>query len=166
MSSEQPDAGRKHLYELVKDFKYAMLVTHSAGGGIHARPMEIAELRADADVYLVTNIHSPKIEEIERNPDVTLTFQSSGGFAAVNGRATVVRDQALIDRLWTEAWKLWFPTGKTDPAIAMIRFDAREGEYWDKAGAEGLKYMFEAVKAYVKGETPKNDEEQHGKVSL
>ncbi len=84
----------------------------------------------------------------------------------MSGTATVVRDQALIDRLWSEAWKLWFPAGKTDPAIAMIKFEAREGEYWDKAGAEALKYVFEAIKAYAKGEKPKSDEKQHGKVAL
>ncbi|MGH6609319.1 MAG: pyridoxamine 5'-phosphate oxidase family protein [Burkholderiaceae bacterium] len=156
----------EHLYDLLKDFDTAMLVTRSTEGHMHARPMAVAELRADADAYFVTGIDSPKVEEIQANPDVTLVFQSSNQFASVCGRASVVRDPALIDRLWKEAWKVWFPKGKTDPSIALLKFDAQHGEYWDNAGAQGLKYAFEAAKAYVKGETPKEDQKQHAKVEL
>ncbi|MDQ3261454.1 MAG: pyridoxamine 5'-phosphate oxidase family protein [Pseudomonadota bacterium] len=157
---------REHLYDLLKDFDTAMLVTRSADGQMRARPMAVAELHADADAYFVAGIDSPKVTEIEANPIVTLTFQSPNQFASVSGQAAVVRDQALVDRLWSEAWKVWFPKGKTDPAISLIKFNAHAGEYWNNAGAQGLKYVFEAAKAYVKGETPKPDEKQHGKVDL
>ena len=133
---------------------------------MHARPMAVAELRPDADAYFVTSIDSPKVEEIEASPDVTLTFQSSNQFASVCGRVRIVRDPALIDRLWKEAWKVWFPKGKTDPNISLLQFNAQHGEYWDNAGTQGLKYAFEAAKAYVKGETPRSDAKQHAKVEL
>ena len=45
----------EHLYDLVKDFDTAMLVTKDAGGKLHARPMSVAELRADADAYFATS---------------------------------------------------------------------------------------------------------------
>lgn len=157
---------REHLYDLLKDFDTAMLVTRSPDGHMHSRPMAVAELRADADAYFVTSIESPKIAEITANPNVTLTFQSSNQFASVSGRANVVRDQALVDRLWKEAWKVWFPKGKTDPSISMLKFSAEDGEYWDNAGAQGLKYVFKAAKAYVKGERPTDDQKQHAKVDL
>ncbi len=67
---------QKHLYDLLKDFDTAMLVTQSADGHMHSRPMAIAELRADSDAYFVTSIDSPKVDEIKANPSVTLTFQS------------------------------------------------------------------------------------------
>ncbi len=37
---------QQHLYDLLKDFDTAMLVTQSADGHMHSRPMAIAELRA------------------------------------------------------------------------------------------------------------------------
>lgn len=129
--------------------------------------MAIAELRADSDAYFVTSIDSPKVAEIKANPSVTLTFQSSNQYASLSGRATIVRDQALVDRLYKEDWKIWFPQGKTDPSISMLKFNAQHGEYWDNAGAQGLKFVFEAAKAYVKGERPKEDDQkQHAKVDL
>ena len=158
---------QENLYDLLKDFDTAMLVTQSADGHMHSRPMAIAELRPDSDTYLVTSIDSPKVAEIQANPGVTLTFQSSNQYASLSGEATIVRDRALIDRLYKEDWKIWFPQGRTDPSIALLRLNAQHGEYWDNAGAEGLKYVFEAAKAYVKGERPKeDDEQQHAKVTL
>jgi len=44
--------------------------------------------------------------------------------------------------------------------------EAREGEYWDNAGTQGVKYVLEAVKAYAKGETPNVDAKQNAKVGL
>ena len=129
--------------------------------------MAIAELRADADAYFVTSTNSPKVAEVQANPSVTLTFQSANQYASLSGRATIVRDRALIDRLYKEDWKIWFPQGRTDPSIALLKFNAQHGEYWDNAGVQGLKFVFEAAKAYVKGERPKEDDQkQHAKVDL
>ena len=157
---------QKHLYDLLKDFDTAMLVTRSADGHMHSRPMAIAELRPGSDAYFVTGSDSPKAAEIKANPSVTLTFQSSNQYASLSGQATITRDQALIDRLYKEDWKIWFPGGKNDPSISMLKFSAQHGEYWDNAGAQGLKFVFEAAKAYIKGETPKEDRKQHAKVEL
>jgi general stress protein 26 len=156
---------KQHLFDVLKGFDTAMLVTHS-GNGLHVRPMAIAELRPDADMYFSTSLQSPKIAEIDANPAVIVTFQSRDQFASVYGSAYVVRDRALIEKLWSEAWRIWFPGGKDDPLLCLIRVEAREGEYWDNAGTQGVKYVLEAVKAYVKGETPNVDAKQNAKVGL
>jgi general stress protein 26 len=153
-----------HLYELLKDFDTAMLITRAGDGHLHARPMAIAELRADADAYFVTNIESPKIAEIDADADVLLTFHSARQYAAVYGRVNIVQDRQLIERLWMEAWKVWFPRGKADPSIALLRFDAERGEFWDNAGTGGIQYAFAVARAYVRGETPQTDPERHGRV--
>jgi len=107
-----------------------------------------------------------KIAEIDANPAVSVTFQSRAQFASVHGNAYIVRDRALIEKLWSEAWRIWFPGGKDDPSLCLIRVEAREGEYWDNAGTQGVKYVLEAVKAYAKGETPNVDAKQNAKVGL
>jgi general stress protein 26 len=158
---------REHLYALLKDFDTAMLITFGSDNVIHARPMAVAELLSDGTAWFVTAINSPKADQIQEDSAVTLTFQSSKQFVSLHGTATVVQDQALIDRLWKEMWKVQFPQGKTDPNIAMIQFTAKEGEYWDSAGMEGLKYAFGAAKAYVTGKAmPDNDKALHAKVAM
>jgi general stress protein 26 len=157
---------QKRLYDVIKDFDNAMLVTTATSGRDHVRPMHIAEIREDGDIFFATSMDSPKITEISVNPEVVVTFQGNRQFAAVYGRAELVRDRNLINHLWSEAWKVWFPDGKSDPTLCLIRVDGREGEYWDNAGVQGIKYAFEAAKAYMRGRSPKQDEKQTGKVHI
>ncbi len=161
-------SSQKHenLYDLISDFRTAMLVTNTGTNAMRARPMAVVDLRRDADALFMTSLDSPKIDEIEHDHNVLLTFQSSSQFASVRGIAHVDRDKKLIKQHWKESWKVWFPKGVDDPSLALISFDAKEGEYWDNAGVQGVRYAFEAVKAYMQGETPKTDEKQHGKVAL
>lgn len=156
----------ENLYDLVKDFSIAMLTTRSPDGALRARPMAVAELKRDADAYFATSISSPKIDEIAADPNVSVSFQSSAQFASISGTATVVRDRALIDRLWKESWRVWFPGGKDDPNLCLLRIEAKEAEYWDNSGAQGLKYLFKGLAAVLQGKTPDADENQHAKVRL
>lgn len=157
---------RKHLYELTKDFKTAMLVTREPNGDIHARPMAVAEMNPDADAYFSTSIESPKIAEIEADPRVLITFQGRNEFATIEGTATVVRDRALVDRLWAEDWRLWFPEGKDDPTLCLLRVSAERGEYWDTSGVQGVRFLFEGMKAIFQGRQPVKDAAQNAKVAL
>lgn len=157
---------RENMHEILKKFDTAMMIVRASDGPVHGRPMAIALLQANAEIFFVTSIHSPKVAAIEADPSISLTFQSSSQFATLSGRAMIVHDKAMIDDLWKEAWKLWFPEGKDDPSICLIHFSPKDGEYWNNAGAQGLKYAFEAIKAYVKGTTPESDQAQHAKVDL
>lgn len=157
---------QEQLYDVLKEFDHAMLVTRSLDGDMHARPMAVAELEPDADAFFVTSIESPKVVELQANPQATLTFQAPKRFATLRGTVEVLRDRTLLDRLWKEAWKVWFPKGKDDPSISVLKFKADYGELWDNAGAEGIKYAFQAAKAYVKGERMKPEGEQHERFDL
>ena len=143
-----------------------MLVSRTRDGSFHVRPMAVAEIKSDGDTIFATNIESPKIAEIENDSNVLLTFQDGSKFASIVGRARVLRDQAEIDRLWSETWRVWFPKGRTDPALCLLTIDAHAGEYWDNEGLKGLKYVLESIKAVATGTTPQNDTNQHAKVSL
>jgi general stress protein 26 len=156
----------KHLYELIKDFRTAMVVTHAQDGSCHARPMAVAEIKPGADAHFATTIDSPKIAEIEADSRILITFQSSSEFATLEGTATIVRDRILIDRLWSEAWRVWYPKGKDDPSLRLLKVSVEQGEYWDGSGIEGIKYMFEGMKAIFQGRRPEMDSSQHSKVKL
>lgn len=164
MSDANP---QKHLYDLLKDFSTAMLVSNDQAGRMHARPMAIADLKPDADAYFATSIQSPKVAEIQNFPEVLISFQSASQFASVRGTATIVKDRVIIDQLWSEAWRAWFPGGKDDPNLVLIKVDAKEGEFWDNSGLHGLSYAFEGLKAVVTGTKPDADKTgAHGKIRL
>lgn len=87
-------------------------------------------------------------------------------YVALSGIARIVKDQSKIDEMWNAAWKVWFPNGKDDSSIALIRVAVHDAEFWDVAGTRGIRYVFEAAKALVTGEPPDIVEGQHGRVEI
>jgi general stress protein 26 len=165
--SAMENGSREKLFELLHSFRTAMLVTIAKGGAIRARPMALQKVAQNGDLWFMTDVTSSIIQEVGAQPRVTATFQRDNAFVAIEGRAAVSRDQAKIDELWTEHAKVYFPKGKEDPDIVLVRLIAEQGEYWDNEGLQGIKHAFEAVKAYVSGaRCEAEDEEQHAAVQL
>lgn len=159
-------SSKHQLHELLEGFDTAMLITHVANGSINARPMGVAEISKSGELYFVTSAPSAKVKKIQNDSDVTLIFQKSRTFVSLNGTAVIVKDPALVERLWSEAWKVWFPEGKTDRSIRSLKISPVNAEYWDNSGMQGISYVFEAAKAYLSGKTPDVSDKQHGKIAL
>ena len=151
---------RDRLKKLVGAFDTAMLVTRTADGGMRARPLAIADKRDHGVLYFATAAETSKVEELRGDPHVNVTMQDGGRFVSLSGAARVVRDRALVEGLWSESWKVWFPQGKDDPTLRIIIVEPTEASYWDASGLRGLKYFFEAAKAYVNGTRPASDDDQ------
>lgn len=52
-------------------------------------------------------------------------------FACLDGEVTQANDPAQIDKLWNNQVEAWFPGGKTDPNLALLRFDIDSAELWE-----------------------------------
>jgi general stress protein 26 len=157
----------QRIHELLQGFNTAMLVTHG-GDFAHARPMGIATVEPNCDVWFFTQRGSPKVHEIQNDDNVLIVCQDPRGrYVTLSGRAELVADRAKAQQLWSDSFQTWFPDGVADPALLLICVHAEEAEYWDDTGAEALRYYFEAVKARVQGEKPQTNEgEEHAKVAL
>lgn len=107
---------------------------------------------------------SPKSDEIRSDDRVSATFQSPSSFVALSGRAALIRDRKKIEELWQTSWKAWFPNGKDDPNLALIRVTVTDAELWDTAGAKGIHYAFEVAKSVVTGDTPEITAGQHARL--
>lgn len=166
MDTKTDENPRAHLLELLKDFGTAMLVTRSPDGRMHGRPMDIAEITDAGEVWFCSGLDSGKIAEIAADPEVAVAIQGKTKWLSLTGRARVSNDPQRIARLWKEDWKLWFPDGPSDPNLCLLAVDPSEGEWWDDSGKRGLKFAFQAVKAYVKGEAMPDENERNARVQL
>lgn len=153
---------------LLRGYDTAVLITHGRETGFRARPMMIAHVDDNADLWFITSEDSAKIHEIESNTRVHVICQNgSSSCLSVSGRASLSRERIKIRDLWKPTFRVWFPQGEADPNIVLIHVMGEQGEFWDNSGTEGLTYMYEAVKAVITGTTPKIREgEQHGHVNL
>lgn len=157
------------LRELLQDFDSAMLVTRNAAGQLRSRPMAVADIGPGGAMWFVTERHSGKMEEIARDDHVNVAMQGRMKFVSISGRATPVDDHAKVAELWNESWRTWFPEGKDDPGLILLKVDGETGEYWDNSGAGGVKYLIEAGKAYLSGakvQEVETDPKVHAKVEL
>jgi general stress protein 26 len=156
------------LKELLDEFGVAMLTTRTADGQMRARPMAVAEVEPGGTLWFLTDRHSGKVSELEQDGQVVVTMQSRSRFVSVSGTARAVEDRARVARLWKLEWQVWFPGGKDDPNLVLLRVDGRAGEYWDNSGTSGVRYLFEAGKALLTGTRPDVDRDPHvhGEVSL
>jgi general stress protein 26 len=121
--------------------------------------------------WFIASRESPKLGEIGTDDHVQIICQDKDTFLSIGGVATIVEDRKKIDELWDERFHAWFPRGKDDPNVVLISVSPIEGEYWDTKGLKGVRYAFEAVKAFIKnvrGKTaqPHITQEQHGKADL
>src|SRR5687768_10624530 len=163
----QSSESREHFFELLKEFDTATLVTRGEAETLHGRPLSVAGREADGTLWFLTSAQSPKVTEISADARALVVMQTSSRFVVAQGTADVVNDRAKVKELWSEVQRIWFE-GKDDPDIVLVRFTPAEAEFWDNAGAQGIRFAFEALKAVVKGEplSDRGDPKAHGKVSL
>ena len=155
------------FYELLKDFDTAVLLTHGPESHCRARPMVIAEVDVNCDLWFITSEDSAKVHEIERDTRVHVVCQNGRtSCISIAGRASLSQDRSRIQQLWKPSYRVWFPQGPED-AIVLIHVIGEHGEYWDNTGANSLIYLYRAIKAVVTRSTPEVTEgTQHGHVNL
>lgn len=152
------------LGELIKDVEIAMLTTYD-DGALRSRPMQTQEAEFDGDLWFFTSRETHKIEEIERDNRVNVSYAAPdrNTYVSVSGTASVVNDRAKIEELWNPALKAWFPKGKDDPNIILLKIAVEQAEYWDSSSSAIVK-IAGFVKALVTG--TRADGGDHDKVNL
>ena len=121
------------LAAMIKGIDIGMLTTIAEDGTLHSRPMRAQDVEFDGDLWFMTKADSGKVHEIEVNPQVSVSFArpNTQDYVAVSGRAELVRDRARIDEFWNPIYISFFPDGKDDPDLALIKVSAEQAEYWD-----------------------------------
>lgn len=127
----------KKLRKLIKGARIAMFTTVAADGRLHSRPMASLKGGFDGDVWFVTRATAPKTEEIRENQHVNVAYANGDGdrFVSISGLASLVRDPAKVAELWSRRLRTWFPDGKKDPDLALIRVRIDRAEVWDAESA-------------------------------
>lgn len=152
---------RERLREIVSDIRIAMITTEGTDGAMHSRPMYLQEVEPSGDLWFATSVDSPLAEQVRDDGRVIATFAKPSDhlFAVIRGTASLQRNQAKIEELWTPAMQAWFPDGPHDPSIALVRIRGEHGDYWDAPGkpARLVKY----VAAIFTGSRPDGGDRQH-----
>ena len=161
----KPKDDLARLHEILASFDDAILMTKRTDGTdhLHGRPMRIQAVEEDHSVWFFTSVDSSTVHETMLDTEAYVIGQGDRKHAVVRGLATMTKDRARIDKYWNKEVEAWFPEGKNDPNLCLVKFTPREGEWWDNSGVRGVQYVLSATKAVLTGTTPKPSRDDHGK---
>lgn len=130
--ADREEAIRK-LAELIGKIRIAMLTTVTEQGTLWSRPITTQKALFDGDLWFITRLESPKVQEMRQNRQVSLSYvmPQENVYVSVSGTAQLVSDPAKIQELWDPSYQRWFPGGLTDPHFALIRVSVEQAEYWE-----------------------------------
>ncbi|MFW2851599.1 pyridoxamine 5'-phosphate oxidase family protein [Sphingomonas sp. TX0543] len=154
MTDTQNDA-KKLKSDLWKKLSESpFLMVGQADGSTHSEPLtaQLDEDQVDTLFFFIG-----RDNRVADGGALMLQFVSKGHdfFACLHGNARVDNDRAQIDKLWNKQVEAWFPGGKDDANLALLRVDIDNAELWetDLSIAGKVKMLF--------GGTIRSDEEGH-----
>ena len=155
-ANTDPKKLKADLWKKMADSPFVMV--GKADGSSHSEPLtaQLDEDQVDTLFFFIG-----KDNRVAGGGKVMLQYVSKGHdfFACLDGNARVDNDRAQIDKLWNNQVEAWFPGGKEDPNLALLRVDIDSAELWETDMSIGgrLKMLF--------GGTIRSDESgSHAKV--
>ena len=165
-TKEQRNPQLEKVQELIEDIKIGMMTTVDDDSNLVSRPMAIMQVDEEGSLWFFTKKGTPKTDQITNNQHrVNISFAdvADASYVSVSGRGEEIYDRAKIDELWSPVAKPWFPDGKDDPALILLKVYPEMAEYWDSTSSRMVR-LFEMARAIITGDTYKEGENQ--KVTL
>ncbi|GAA0964266.1 pyridoxamine 5'-phosphate oxidase family protein [Frigoribacterium faeni] len=141
--------------EVLDKGRIGILTTQGSNKHLVSRPLAIVDREFDGKVYFFTPDPSPKVDDVKAHPQVNVAVETGKGYLSLSGEASIVKDAALIDELWTAAAEAWFDKGREDPTVALLQVEVETAEYWVSNEPKALT-LLKYAKAAVTGGHPEN----------
>jgi general stress protein 26 len=93
----------------------------------------------------------------------TATFESKDHdiFARISGTLAVEPSRARLEKQWNSVIEAWFPAGKDDPELLMLRLDLNRAEIWNS----DLGFV-DNVKMLLGFDTREDAKKEHAETAL
>ena len=123
----------RELAQLVQKVETCMLTSIDQDGFLVSRPLQTLALNRAGELVFFTSAKSAKVAQLTEDRHVNLAYVDSDNrrYLSVRGRARMDRDSDTIDTLWSMEQKVFFPAGKNDPELMVLRVKVHDAMYWD-----------------------------------
>ncbi len=121
------------VHEIISGMDIAMLTTvdaTSAHGRLTSRPLSTQRAEEDGDVLFLVRDASPVVRDVEANPQVNVAYSSAKAWVSLAGTASVVRDRALVEQLWSKGASAFMEGGPENPDNVVLKVSGDTAEYW------------------------------------
>lgn len=112
----------KESKDLMKQAYFATLITLDENNQPRARILETFEPDNEFVIWMGTNPHSRKVQQIQNNSTATLHYFDKAlmGYVSLMGKAYMVNNDSLKAIKWKDGWERFYPDRKKD--YILIKF--------------------------------------------
>jgi general stress protein 26 len=141
-----PGEAENAFWKSLKDSNTGLLGLDQPG--YHAQPMTAFREAETGTIWFFTRAET----DLARDAGIASAMFHYGSkdqkvWACIHGELSVHgHDREIIDRHWNPILAAWYPDGKDDPHLTILRFDADDGRVWVSDGGL-VKFAFEIAKA-------------------
>ena len=101
----------------------------------HGNPQIKAMIKAKNEglrvFWFCSNTSSKRVDQLKRDGNACLYFHNdSWEGVMLNGRAEVTYDDDIRKSFWQDDMTVYYPLGPLDPDFALIKFTAKNGNYY------------------------------------
>lgn len=142
------------FWKALKDSNTGMLGLDQPG--YHAQPMTAFREEETGTIWFFSRDDTDLARDAAL-PDQSAMFtygsKDQHVWACIHGSLSVHHDRDRIDRYWNPVVAAWYPDGKDDPHLTLLRFQADDGQIWvSKVGP--VRFGLEIAKANLTGKEP------------
>ena len=119
--------------------------------GYHAQPMTAFRDGETSTIWFFTRDDTDLAKDAAVGSGQSAMFhygsKDQNVWACIHGELSVHGpDRDVIDRYWNPVLAAWYPDGKDDPNLTILRFEAGDGRVWVNEGGF-VRFAYEIAKA-------------------
>lgn len=143
---------QKQLLEHLKDARCVMLGTPNQD--THMQPMSPQVCTDDEAIFFFSDKTSGLGQAVLEKPGFVHMCHIEDDYqACVKGYLITHDDPETINRFWSPIVNAWYPEGRSDPNLMMLKFVPHEASIW-ASDKNILSFVYEIAKANLKEEIP------------
>ena len=129
--TKDPAELEKRLWKEVDDAKFGMLGL-VGGQPHHMQPMTVFGDHPANAVWFFTSTSTDLYRDTGAGHDAMLCLMAKDNEfqACLHGHLTPSHDRAKIDEYWSPFVSAWFPEGKDDPGLTLMKLELKDARVW------------------------------------
>ena len=143
------------LWKEIEKARYGMLGLVGRSPAQHFQPMTAFCEPDNGQIWFFSRNDTDLARAVAEGADAMFVVQAKDqGFqACVGGRLAQQVDHARIEQFWGPIVAAWYPEGKDDPRLTLLRFDLSDAQVW-LSETNPLAFGFQIAKANITGREP------------
>lgn len=164
MADKTPDREKieKKLWKHIEQHRFGMLGV-AGGPPRHMAPMTAFHDKDTHTLWFYGDRNTDLVKDIGEDGHAGMFCfmdKDHGVYACLGGDLSLSHDEGRIDKHWSPMVSAWYPEGKDDPKLVLVRFDVVDAQVW-VSDSGPVKFAYEIAKANLTKTQPDEGEKAH-----